>query len=140
MPKREIRDPVYGFVHRNDVECDIIDTSIFQRLRGIKQLAMANLVYPGAVHTRFDHAIGVLHVAGNMADSLVEDPGEKRLVRLAALLHDIGHGPFSHISEDSLAKFYDRSKVKVDTPDKIHEDITARIILGNKEIGKLVSL
>jgi putative nucleotidyltransferase with HDIG domain len=139
MPKGEIRDPVHGFVHRKKVESDIIDTPVFQRLRGIKQLALANLVYPGAIHTRFDHSIGVMHVAGKMAEHLEVDDEDVRLLRLAALLHDIGHGPFSHISEDSLAKFCDRSSIEVDATDKIHEDITAKIILCNKEIGKLIS-
>lgn len=61
MRKREIRDPVHGFIHRRDAEYKIIDTPIFQRLRRIKQLAMANLVYPGATHTRFDHSIGIIN-------------------------------------------------------------------------------
>jgi uncharacterized protein len=94
-----IRDPVHNFVRLRDKEVNPINTPVFQRLRGIRQLALANLVYPGAVHTRFDHSLGVCHVAGLMADELDLPPDQVELVRLAALLHDLGHGPFSHVSE-----------------------------------------
>jgi len=79
-----------------------------QRLRRIRQLAMANLVYPGALHTRFEHTLGVTHVATQMAKHLAIEGDDLRLVQLSALLHDIGHGPFSHVSETSLARFADR--------------------------------
>ena len=102
--QREIRDPVYGFIQRFELEEKIIDSSVFQRLRGIKQLALANLVYPGALHTRFEHSLGVMHVAGKLSERLIDDDETKRLIRLAALLHDIGHGPFSHVSENILDK------------------------------------
>jgi len=75
-----------------DKERDLIDSIPIQRLRGIRQLAMASLVYPGAVHTRFDHTLGVAHLAGLMAEALGLDEDERRLVRFAALLHDVGHG------------------------------------------------
>ena len=97
-----VRDPVHNFVHLHDKEMKLVDTPVFQRLRGIRQLAMANLVYPGALHTRFDHSLGVCHVAGLMAVELGVEGEDVELVRLAALLHDIGHGPFSHVSENSL--------------------------------------
>ena len=96
---REIRDPVHGFIHRSSVEEEIIDTPLFQRLRKIKQLALASMVYPGALHTRFDHSLGVMHLAGRLSDRLLDDMETKRIVRFAALLHDVGHGPFSHVSE-----------------------------------------
>ena len=91
----EIRDPVHGFVYRDSHERDIIDTKVFQRLRSLHQLALAHLVYPGAVHTRFDHSLGAFHVAAGLAKVLVDSESDKRLVRLATLLHDVGHGPFS---------------------------------------------
>ena len=103
-----VRDPVHDFVGLTDEEVRVVNTRLLQRLRGIKQLALANLVHPGAVHTRFDHTLGVCHVAGQMADALDLDEEEKRLVRLAALLHDVGHGPLSHVSETSLERFSDR--------------------------------
>lgn len=99
---REIRDPVHGFIHRSSAEEEIIDTPLFQRLRKIKQLALASMVYPGALHTRFDHSLGVMHLAGRLSGQLLNDNDDMesiRIVRFAALLHDVGHGPFSHVSE-----------------------------------------
>jgi HD superfamily phosphohydrolase len=124
-----IRDPVHNFVRLRDKEIRLVNAPVFQRLRGIRQLALANLVYPGAIHTRFDHSLGVCHVAGLMADELDLPTDQVELVRLAALLHDLGHGPFSHVSEISLEQFADRSKLPADQKkEKIHELITARLI------------
>ncbi len=95
-----LRDPLYGYVDLSPEEIEVIDTPAFQRLRGIKQVAHTHLVYPSAIHTRFAHSIGTMHVAGLMADRLYLTREERRLVRLAALLHDIGHGPFSHLFEE----------------------------------------
>jgi putative nucleotidyltransferase with HDIG domain len=75
---------------------------------------MASLVYPGALHTRFDHTLGVAHVAGQMADELELDADEMRVVRRAALLHDVGHEPFSHVSEYALERFADREALPED--------------------------
>src|SRR6202167_5826835 len=110
--ERRVRDPIHGFVRLSGDEADIVETPLFQRLRGIRQLAMANLVYPGALHTRFDHSLGVCHVAGMLARQLrLTEDSEVTLVRLAALLHDLGHGPFSHVSENLLERYADRSKL-----------------------------
>jgi uncharacterized protein len=96
--RHQIRDPVHNFVELWEKEIRLVGTPLFQRLRGIRQLAMANLVYPGALHTRFDHSLGVCHVAGLMSKQLgLDENAETTLVRLAALLHDLGHGPFSHV-------------------------------------------
>ncbi|MEW5946652.1 MAG: HD domain-containing protein [bacterium] len=133
----ELRDPIHGFIQRSDIEQKLIDTSVFQRLRGIKQLSMANLVYPGALHTRFDHSIGVMHVAGRMAEKLEVDWEKLPNVRLSALLHDIGHGPFSHVSEDLLYKYYDKRRVKPKNNEKIHELLTCQIIESNKELSRI---
>src|SRR5271166_4620735 len=92
MPFR-IRDPIHNFVILPDELQPLVNTKPLQRLRGIRQLALANLVYPGALHTRFDHTLGVTHVAGMMAERLKLTPDELRVVLVAALLHDIGHGP-----------------------------------------------
>ena len=73
MKQYEIRDPVYGFVIFNDWEKGIIDHPVFQRLRRIKQLALTEMVYPGAVHTRFEHSLGVMHLATMMYDSIVNN-------------------------------------------------------------------
>src|SRR5208283_4276249 len=98
----ELRDPIHGFIRPEPYETDIIDTVMYQRLRRLKQLAFAYLVYPGATHTRFDHSLGTFHVAGRLAKKLGAGETDCRLVRLAALLHDIGHGPFSHVTEPIL--------------------------------------
>jgi uncharacterized protein len=73
-----IRDPLFGFVKVSDDERRIIDCELFQRLRGVKQLSYTNLVYPAAMHTRFEHSIGAMHVAGMMADQLDLPPEDRR--------------------------------------------------------------
>ena len=123
----EIRDPIHGFIHRSPCEQKIIDTKLFQRLRGIKQLALASLVYPGALHTRFEHCIGAMHIAGRVAKKLDLLPEELNILRLSALLHDIGHGPFSHVSEDVLEHLSGQKK--------IHEQLTARIISTHTDLN-----
>ena len=122
-PATEVRDPVHGYVRFEEAEKDLIDSPFVQRLRRIHQLAGSYLVYPGAVHTRFEHVVGAMHVAGQMADSLSKEgeitKSQAREVRIAALLHDVGHGPFSHMFEEVLSV---KSKVS-------HEDISERVIL-----------
>ncbi len=114
----EIRDPIHGFIKVNEWEREIIDHPVFQRLRRIRQLALTDMVYPGVMHTRFEHSLGVMHVAGKMYESLCERCGDflksemgfndvglgrdHALVRLTALLHDVGHAPFSHTGEGLL--------------------------------------
>jgi uncharacterized protein len=106
-----------------EIERELIDSPFVQRLRRIHQLAGSYLVYPGATHTRFEHVIGTMHVAGQIAESLVRasdmDADQVQEVRVAALLHDVGHGPFSHMYEEVVSGSNERS----------HEDISQRIIL-----------
>ena len=141
MRKRpyEVRDPIHGLIELLPKEVDLINTRAFQRLRRIRQLAMAFLVYPGALHTRFDHSIGVMHIAGRICDRLRQfsDVDVKcEQVRLAALLHDIGHGPFSHVSEHLLDKYVPENGGS--TREKIHEKVTVDIVENNSEIGKIL--
>jgi len=133
MPIRKIiNDPVHGFVTINDdLVYQVISHPIFQRLRRIKQMALAYLVYPGAVHTRLHHAIGAYHLMGMAIDELrlkdvVISPEEEQAAKLAILLHDIGHGPFSHALENTLADIH-------------HEAISALLIehLNESFDGKL---
>jgi len=135
----EIRDPVHGFIYRESHERDLIDTKLFQRLRSLHQLALAYLVYPGATHTRFDHSLGAFHVAGGLAKALVQSDAEKRLVRLATLLHDVGHGPFSHVAEPILQKHSSKIVFAGKAESKIHELISAKIILENTELREFLS-
>lgn len=128
---KHIRDPLYGFVDLTDDEVRLIDTEAYQRLRRIKQLSHAYVVYPTAVHSRFEHTLGATHVAGRMCDAL-EITGEDRInVRLAVLLHDIGHGPMSHLFERVL------ERINPGVPD-VHEFISRAIISTNPEIDKVL--
>jgi HD superfamily phosphohydrolase len=122
-----IRDSIHGDVFLSTLEVNIIDTPQFQRLRRIKQLGMTNLVYPSANHTRFEHSIGALHLAGRIAERLSLSRSEKKSVRIAALLHDVGHGPLSHTSEELLGRYLGQP----------HEDIS-REIIKNSHISKVL--
>ena len=138
----EIRDPIYGFITFNEWEKDIIAHPVFQRLRRIRQLALTEMVYPGATHTRFEHSLGVMHLATKMYDAILRDDENKRLlkdklnfeeaglkrnrqlVRLSALLHDVGQPCFSHASEDVFGKNPSTNKTYK------HEDYTVALITG----------
>lgn len=95
-----MRDPIHGNMRFTETERKLIDSPQMQRLRGIRQLAMAHLVYPGAHHTRFEHSLGTCHLADRMALALNLKKDARRRLRLAALLHDVGHIAFSHESEE----------------------------------------
>ncbi|HEY4675106.1 MAG TPA: HD domain-containing protein [Candidatus Bathyarchaeia archaeon] len=134
MPRKywgEIKDPVHGYVYITENEKQIIDSFPVQRLRRLRQLAGAEYVYPGANHTRFEHSIGVMYLAGRVAENpnisqyISKDDAE--MIRIAGLLHDVGHGPFSHVFEHLLAKL-----------DKTHENITQWIV-ENSELKDILS-
>lgn len=118
-----IRDSVHGDIFLEETELKVVDTLEFQRLRRLKQLGMTYLVYPSANHTRFEHSLGALHLAGKLGEKLNLPAEEKKKIRFAALLHDAGHGPLSHTSEELLQRYLGES----------HEKITERVI-GNSEI------
>ncbi len=102
---KAIRDPLYGFIDLSELETKIIDSEIFRRLQFIKQLSHAYLVYPSAIHTHFEHSLGTAHISDIMSKELdldKQDDIEKN--RLSGLLHDIGHGPFSHLFENVIKK------------------------------------
>jgi hypothetical protein len=119
----EIRDPVHGYIKITEEERAVIDSPFIQRLRRVHQLAGAYMVYPGGVHSRFEHVLGTMHVAGLIAESIADkvDLDEEKIqeLRLAALLHDVGHGPFSHLFEEVLT----------DKTGLTHEDMSQRIVL-----------
>jgi HD superfamily phosphohydrolase len=125
-----IRDPLYGYIGLTWNELRLLDTPPLQRLRRIKQLANAHLVYPAACHTRFEHSLGVLHVATLMARQLQIEGDDLTTLRYAALLHDIGHGPFSHVFEAPMRE--------VNGKDATHEAITRRIIREDEEVNAIL--
>ena len=102
--KKVSRDPIHSEVFLYPLEIITVDTPPVQRLRFLSQLAGATIVYPGATHTRFAHSLGTMHIAGMYAKNLFKDPSKERIIRLAGLLHDIGHGPFSHQFDDVVYK------------------------------------
>lgn len=97
-----VRDPIHGGILLDDWAVGLIDHREFQRLRRVQQLGTAHLVYPGAHHRRFEHSLGAYHLAGRFANALGLEPDEALTVRAGALLHDVGHGPFSHAFEELL--------------------------------------
>jgi uncharacterized protein len=128
----EITDPVHQYIRFSDVERELVDTPIFQRLRRIRQLAGAHLVYPSAQHSRFEHSLGTMHIAGYAGETLLtkgylDDEDLVQELRLAALLHDIGHGPFSHLFEEVLETRCKRS----------HEDM-GRKIISHSEVSDII--
>lgn len=140
LPEKQsvIRDPVHGDIHLSGEEVYLLDTPEVQRLRGVRQLGTAYLVYPGANHTRFEHMIGTCHMAGLMVEALERRrarsptqllgvaPEEARLVRFAALLHDVAHIPFGHNIEDQTGLF-----ARHDTPARV-EAALSRGALGER--------
>jgi HD superfamily phosphohydrolase len=157
-----IRDPIWGEIGITDIEKKIIQTETFSRLRGIKQLSFAYLAFPGAVHSRFEHSIGVMHVTGQLLKSIKgEEPPieirseDRQLLRLAALLHDIGHSPFSHAMEN-LFSYYPEvwRDIKEDLPTDFknfmkmrgkdygapskHENFTAYLICTDPDIQRIL--
>jgi HD superfamily phosphohydrolase len=101
--KKFIRDSVYGDISLNKFEERIMDMPQFQRLRRIKQLGLIGLIYPGATHTRFEHSVGTMNLGSKLSTELGLPDDDIELIRASALLHDIGHGPFSHVSEGVLS-------------------------------------
>jgi len=128
----QIKDPVHGYVYITEAEKQLIDSYPFQRLHRLRQLAGSEFVYSGANHTRFEHSIGVMYLAGKLTENQNISPllsaEEIQIVRMASLLHDVGHGPFSHVFEHLLVKFLN----------KTHEDMT-RWIIQKSELHDIIS-
>ncbi len=127
----EIMDAIHGYIPFTNTEKAIIDTEPFQRLHRLKQLGMGFYVYPSATHTRFGHSIGAMHLAGQVGERLVNlgfiNDDLHQVLRMAALLHDLGHGPFSHSSENVLEQVTGRT----------HEDITIKLV-SESIVGDLI--
>jgi HD superfamily phosphohydrolase len=138
-----IKDPIYGYVNITEEDKKLIDTPYLQRLRRVRQLPLADYVYPSAVHTRFEHSLGVAHLAMNIMINLpVEiEEDEAKIVRFASLLHDIGHGPFSHLFEVILIKYFNLNHEQVGREIIIRSeiaDILKDIGINPVEIGNLI--
>ncbi len=134
-----VRDPVYGYIWLNNTELEIVDTPLFQRLRRIGQLALTKYVYPTAEHSRFVHSLGVLQAATNIFHEILrfnpqafgtekEITEKLQILRIAALLHDIGHLPFSHAAEKQILGGFFK-----------HEDMSTNIINNYKPINDILA-
>jgi len=122
-----VLDPVHGYIEMDEIVQELLATPQMQRLRRIKQLGFSNLVYPGANHTRFEHSLGAMHLASMLMKNLDSiEEGKKKEIRAAALLHDVGHGPFSHVTENVIDK-YTRHR---------HDDV--KEIVGKGEIKEVL--
>jgi HD superfamily phosphohydrolase len=108
---KRISDPVYGSMGFSEAETDVIGTPNFQRLRNIKHLGLVDYVFPGATYARFSHCLGTCHLTGRILDSLCKvrpdiEEREVQIYRMAALLHDVGHYPFSHAMDEAVEDHY----------------------------------
>jgi HD superfamily phosphohydrolase len=126
--QKTVYDPVYGAIAADELEWLLIQSPPMQRLKGIKQLGLVDAVFPGANHTRFEHSIGTMHMAGLMARHLGLEPLEVRKVRLAGLLHDLGHSAFSHAVEGVLSRNPDIQPQISEKRVAGHEEFTREII------------
>ncbi|HEY7894737.1 MAG TPA: HD domain-containing protein [Gemmatimonadaceae bacterium] len=130
-----IRDPLWNTIVLDDVARRLIDTAVFQRLRYVRQLGLAHLVYPGATHTRFEHALGAYHLARRTIAVLgdrreldgVVDATERAVVIAAALLHDVGHHPFSHALEEIGAQHHEEAARPLITTGAVANELRASI-------------
>ncbi|MCO5114712.1 MAG: HD domain-containing protein [Bdellovibrionaceae bacterium] len=150
----EIRDPIHGSIELSPIEVTICDSQEYQRLRSIKQLGFSEFSFPGATHNRFLHSVGVSYLAGQAFDSifkrypftnLTARQNLRQCLKLAALLHDIGHGPLSHTTEEVMPplatlnlQIYDKYKTSYDKNRKAnHEDFTIKFITDSN-ITKII--
>ncbi|HEX6316167.1 MAG TPA: HD domain-containing protein, partial [Gemmatimonadaceae bacterium] len=140
-----IRDPLWNNITLDDLAVRLVDTRAFQRLRYVRQLGLAYLVYPGATHTRFEHALGTWHLAGRTiallegrGDLSQELAGEARIIAVAALLHDIGHYPFSHALEEIGAPHHEDVAGALITRGEIADVLRAS--LGSDAPDRIVAL
>lgn len=125
---KRIEDALHGYIRLSDDEVEVLDSPEMQRLRRIKQLGLSSLVYPSANHTRFEHSLGVMHLAGKFAESTDLSSEMRKKVRYAGLLHDSGHGPFSHASEVvAEKKGYSHEDLSCQVVDKLEHKISVDV-------------
>ncbi|MEF8780453.1 MAG: HD domain-containing protein [Haloferacaceae archaeon] len=148
-----VKDSVHDYIPLDPVAAELIDTPVFQRLRHIKQLSTVRLVYPSANHTRFEHSLGVYHLTSRALETLDVDEERARHARAAALLHDVGHGPYGHQTEDLIRRRTGRDHDDVEwlltDPDRAVTEVLddhdldprriAGLVRGDGPIGGLIS-
>jgi len=134
--KKIINDPVFGFINiRSEIIFDLIEHPYFQRLRRIKQLGLSYLVYPGANHTRFEHALGAVHLMRSAIGILrlkgqeISDE-EADAATIAILLHDIGHGPFSHALENTVVEGIPHEKISIILMEELNRQFDGKLELA----------
>ncbi|MCC6372983.1 MAG: HD domain-containing protein [Bacteroidia bacterium] len=136
--RKIINDPIYGFVTiPSELIYDLINHPYFQRLRRIKQLGLTNLVYPGALHTRFHHAIGAMHLMQEAILTLKQkevpiSAEEEEAALIAILLHDVGHGPFSHALEHSIVKGVSHETISTLLMNRLNKEFNGKLTLAIK--------
>lgn len=149
---KRIADPVHGTIPLTQLEVELVETETFQRLRNVKQLGLANYVFPSADYSRFSHCVGVCHVTGRILDSIGEQYGdlsseEWQVYRTAALLHDIGHYPYSHPFEHALKEHFaqaqlvdaeqaqpDQGEEGMPEPYLDHEEVSQAIVTSDAQV------
>lgn len=148
---RAIKDSVHDYIELSGVTEALLDTAVVQRLRHVKQLSTVRLVYPSANHTRFEHSLGVYHLAERALDTLGIRGEDARAVRAAALLHDVGHGPYGHQTEPIIRRRLDRHHDDVDAllrsepvagvlaDHGLDPERVAGLVAGDGELGQLVA-
>ncbi|MBW6461722.1 MAG: HD domain-containing protein [DPANN group archaeon] len=146
-----IKDAVHGDIECSELEIKIIDSLHFQRLRNIGQLGLSDLVYPSANHTRYEHSLGVMHLAGKISHVLGLTPEDTKLIRIAGLLHDIGHLPFSHtlesvisngenhLHETNAINIIDNNFSELFEKHNINKNAVQDMIIGKGKYGKILS-
>jgi HD superfamily phosphohydrolase len=137
---RAIHDPIYGTIYPDELEWQLICSPPVQRLKGIKQLGLVDRVYPGANHTRFEHSLGTMHMAGRIARHLGLDDLDVRRARVAGLLHDLGHSAFSHAVEGVLSRNPEIQPVLSGKKVSRHEEFTREIIDSHPFGNEVVQL
>lgn len=159
-----VLDNVHGFIYYTEAEEKIMQTALFKRLQSIKQLSIVNWIFPGSEHTRYIHSLGVMYIADKIAVKLNLSIKERKIVRMAGLLHDIGHYPLSHVCESPYKKSFEiyideefcknvnmkvkmnideledhpRSQYMEQSTGYHHEKIGADIVCNNKTIRKII--
>ncbi|MEO6865041.1 MAG: HD domain-containing protein [Gemmatimonadaceae bacterium] len=139
-----IRDPIWNNIRVDELALELVDTPVFQRLRYVRQLGLTYLVYPGATHTRFEHALGAYHLC-RIAISLLRERGiadvseeECRITTIAALLHDVGHYPFSHALEEIGATHHEEVATSLVTTGQVAAILRSRI--GENAPERIIAL